>query len=205
MTGEIMRKLSAMRWPIGIGAALLLIAGVSLFWGSSHPSRGAGPFAAISWFFTGDEYEGEIRELQVLQAALHRITAELRQQATGFGLASLRTEREAVMQRVREVASRMPADSVPPDIRRLIEPEAAPAVAPGPAARPIAEAAPVQAASELRIGLRPPSPVADFSSLALAARPPWPVFLQRPHPRHATPATPAADRTDRAETRPSSP
>ena len=202
MTGEIMRKLSAMRWPIGIGAALLLIAGVSLFWGSSHPSRGASPFAAISWFFTGDEYEGEIRELQLLQAALHRITAELRQQATGFGLASLRTEREAVMQRVREVASRMPADSVPPDIRRLIEPEAAPAVAPGPAARPIAEAAPVQAASELRIGLRPPSPVADFSSLALAARPPWPVFLQRPHPRHATPATPAADRT---ETRPSSP
>jgi hypothetical protein len=205
MTGGIMPKLSAMRWPIGIGAALLLIAGVSLFWSSSHPSRGAGPFAAISWFFTGDEYEGEIRELQLLQAALHRITAELRQQATGFGLASLRTEQEAVMQRVREVASRLPADSVPPDIRRLIEPEAAPTVAPGPAARPIAEAAPVRAASELRIGLRPPSAVADFSSLALAVRPPWPVFLQRPHPRRATPATPAADRTDRAETRPSSP
>lgn len=197
--------MSAMRWPIGIGAALLLIAGVSLSWGSLHPSRGASPFAAISRFFTGDEYEGEIRELQLLQAALHRITAELRQQATGFGLASLRTEQEAVMQRVREVASRMPADSVPPDIRRLIEPEAAPAVAPGPAARPIAEAVAVRAASELQIGLRPPSPVADFSSLALAARPPWPVFLQRPHPRRATPATPAADRTDRAETRPSSP
>jgi hypothetical protein len=205
MTGGIMPKLSAMRWPIAIGLVLLLIAGVSLFWGSSHPSRGASPFAAISWFFTGDEYEGEIRELQLLQAALHRITAELRQQAPGFGLASLRTEREAVMQRVREVASRMPADSVPPDIRRLIEPEAAPAVAPGPAARPIAEAAPVRAASELRIGLRPPSPVADFSSLALAAQPPWPVFLQRPHPRRATPAPPAADRTDLAETRPSSP
>ena len=189
MTGGIMPKLSAMRWPIGIGVGLLLIAGVSLFWGSSHPSRGASPFAAISRFFTGDEYEGELGELQLLQSALHRINAELRQPATGLGLPSLRAEREAVVQRVREVARRMPADSLPPDIRRLIEPEATPAIAPGPAARPIEEAAPVRAPSELQIGLRPP----------------WPVFLERPHPRRAAPAAPAADRPDRAETRPSSP
>ena len=104
-----MPKLSAMRWPIAIGLVLLLIAGVSLFWGSSHPSRGASPFAAISWFFTGDEYEGEIRELQLLQAALHRITAELRQQAPGFGLASLRTEREAV---TRDMRSAMMSDAL---------------------------------------------------------------------------------------------
>jgi hypothetical protein len=204
MTGGIMPKLSVMRWPIGIGAALLLIAGVSLSWGTSHPSRITSPLAAISWFFTGDEYEGEIRELQFLQTALHRIKAELRQQASGLGLPSLRTEHEAVMQRMREVASRLPVDSLPPDIRRLIEPEATPTVAPGPATRPIEEAAPVRATSELKIGLRPPSPVADFSSLALAARPPWPVFLQRPHPRRAPPAAPAAA-ADRAETRPASP
>jgi len=199
-----MPKLSAMRWPVGIGVALLLIAGVSLSWGSSNPSRGASPLAAIAWFFTGDEYEGEIRELQLLQAALHRIKSELRQPATGLGLPSLRTEQDAVMQRMREVASRMPADSLPPDIRRLIEPEAAPTVAPGPAARPIEEVAPVRQASELRIGLRAPSPVADFSDVALAARPPWPVFLQRPHPRRAPPAA-SATAADRAETRPSSP
>ena len=29
-----MPKLSAMRWPIGIGVTLLLIVGVSLSWGS---------------------------------------------------------------------------------------------------------------------------------------------------------------------------
>jgi hypothetical protein len=205
MTGGIMPKLFAMRWPIGIGVGLLLIAGVLLSWGSSRPSRSTSTLAAVSRFFTGDEYEGELGELQLLQSALHRINAELRQPATGLGLPSLRAEREAVVQRVRAVAKRMPADSLPPDIRRLIEPEAAPAIAPGPAARPIEEAAPVRATSELQIGLRPPSPVADFSSLALAARPPWPVFLPRPHPRRAAPAAPAADRPDPAETRPSSP
>ena len=200
MIGGITPKLSAMRWPIGIGVVLLLIAGVSVFWIGSHPSRGTGPFVAISSFFAGEEYEGEVRELQFLQTALQRIKAELLQQAIGLGTPSLRAEHDAVMQRVREVASRVPADSLPPDIRRLIEPEAAPAVAAGPAARPIEEAAPVRAASELQIGLRPPSPVADFSGLALAARPPWPIFLQRPHPPRATPTT-----ADRAETRPSSP
>ena len=198
MTGGIMPRLSAMRWPIGIGVTLLFIAGVSLSWGSSHPSRGGSPLAAMSWFFSGDEYEGEIRELQFLQSALHRIKAELRQRETGLGVPSLRAEHEAVMQRVREVASRVPADSLPPDIRRLIEPEAAAAIAPVLAVRSIEEAAPVRAAGELQIGLRPPSPVTDFSSLGLAARPPWPVFLQRPQPRHAPPV-------DQAETRPPSP
>ena len=196
-----MPKLSAMRWPIGIIVTLMLIAGVSLSWGSSHPSRITSPLAAISWWFTVDEHGGEIRELQFLEAALHRLEGELRQRASGLGLPSLRTEHEAVMQRVREVASRVPADSLPPDIRRLIEPEAAPAIAPGRAARPIEEAAPVRATGVLQIGLRAPSPVADFSSLALAARPPWPVFLPHPHPRRIAPAA----ATDRAQTRPSSP
>jgi hypothetical protein len=212
MTGGIMPKLVAMRWPIGIIVALLLIAGVSLSWGSSHPSRVTSPLSAISSFFTGgftgdDEYGGELRELQFLRTALHRIEAELKQQANGLVLASLRTEQEAVMQRVREVARRVPADSLPPDIMRLIAPETAPMPAPEPApgiaASPIGQAAPVRQAGELRVGLRPPSPVADFSSLARAAPLALPVFIQRPQPRRAAPS-PSTAAADRAETRPSS-
>src|SRR4029077_12300819 len=117
--------------------------------------RVTSPLAAISWLFTADEHDGEISELLFLEAALHRLEGELRQRADGLGLPSLRIEHDAVMQRVREVASQVPADSLPPDIRRLIQPEAAVTIAPGRAARPIQEAAPARKTGELQIGLRP--------------------------------------------------
>ncbi len=202
-----MPKLFAARWPIGIAVAVLLVLAVSISWGSSHPSRITSPLSAISSFFTGsftgDEYGGERRELQSLQAALHRIEAELQQQANGLALASLRTEQAAVMQRMREVASRVPADSLPPDIGPLIEPETAPTLAAGLAARRIEEAAPVREAGELHVGLRPPSPGADFSSLALGAASRLPLFIGRPQARRAAPA-PSTAAKDRAETRPPS-
>jgi hypothetical protein len=206
MTGGIMPKLSAMRWPIGITVVLVLIAGVSLSWGDAHPSRVVSPLAAISAFFTVDERGSEIRELQFLEAALHRLDGELRQRAGGGGVPSLQTEHEAVLLRVREVASRVPADSLPPDIRRLIEPEPepAPTITSALTTRSIQEAAPVRAVSELQIGLRPPSLAADFSSLSLAAQPPWPIFLPRQHARRAAPAAPATV-ADPVETRPASP
>jgi hypothetical protein len=203
MTGEIMPKLSAMRWPVGIVAALLLIAGVSLSWGGLHPLRATNPLSAISAFFDGDEYSGERRELEMLQAALQRIEGELHQQANARALASLRTQHEAVMQRLREASSRMPADSLPPDIRRLIEPKnalaatgIAPVIAPGPADRHVAEGVPPRPPAQLKTGLRLPAPVTDFSSLALEQRPPWPLFTGR-KPARAAPAPPApADRAD---------
>jgi hypothetical protein len=202
MTGGIIPRLSAMRWPIGIIVGLLLIAGVSLSWDSLHGSRVTSPLSAISSFFTADEYDGELRELRFLQAALRRIEADVQQQPNGLALSSLRTQQESVMQRVREVAIRVPADSLPPDIIPLIASEAAATLAPGLAVPRIEEAAPVRTAGELRVGLRPPAPVADFSSLALDA-PSWPLFIGRPQPRRAAPA-PSATAADRAETRPSS-
>ena len=145
-----MPKFFALRWPIGIIGALLLIAGSAFFWGGSQNLRVTAPLAAISAFFAGGEDGGERRELRFLQAALQRIEAELQQQANGLATASLRIEREAVMQRVREVASLLPADSLPPDIRLLIEPEIAvtpvPGPVPGPAPRPAPIPAPAPAA-----------------------------------------------------------
>ena len=201
-----MPKLSAMRWPIGIVAALLLIAGLSLSWGGSNPLRATSPLSAITAFFAGDEYAGERRELLSLQAALERIEADLHQQANALALASLRTQQEAVVQRVREVASRVPADRIPPDLGRLIAPKSAlaiaPGIAPGSPARRIEEAAPSRPGGELRVGLRPPSAAIDFSGLALEQRPPWPLFAgQKKAPR--APSTPVAPSVpaDRAKTR----
>jgi hypothetical protein len=177
-----------------------------------HPLLAPNPLSAISAFFDGSEYSGERRELEMLQAALQRIEGELHQQANARALASLRTQHEAVTQRLREASSRMPADHLPPDIRRLIEPKntsagagiaaaIAPVTAPGPADRHVAEAVPPRPPAELRTGLRLPAPVADFSSLALDQRPPWPLFTGRKPPR-AAPAPPAA--ADRADARQSS-
>jgi hypothetical protein len=207
MIGGIMPKLSALRWSLGIVATLLLIAGVSLSWGGGHPWRVTSPLSAVAALFGGDAYGGELHELELLQAALQRIGAELNQQANPRALASLRAEREAVMQRLREVASRVPADSLSPGIWRLIEPAAAsaaaPGNAPGPVARPVEEAAPTRPAGELRAGLRPPAPVTDFSGLVLDQRPPWPLFTRRKPPHRAAPAAPGAASAppDRAETR----
>jgi hypothetical protein len=209
MTGGIMPKLLALRWPIGIAVGLLLIAGVWLSSGSSHGSRGTSPPSAIYSFFTGDEYGSELRELQFLREALERIEAELQQKTNGSALASLRTEQGAVMQRARQVASRVPVDRLPPGLSRLIELETAPApvaaaaAAPGIAARSSNEAAPIREAGELLVGLGPPSPVADVPGLALDTRPPWLLFIGRKEPHRAAPA-PSAAPADRTETRPSS-
>jgi hypothetical protein len=214
-----MAKLSALRWLIGIGVGLLLIAGVWLSLGSSRGSQGTNPPAIYS-FFTGDEYGGELRELGFLREALERIEVELQQKTNGSALASLRTEQEAVMQRARQVASRVPVDRLPRDFSALITPQTAappipvvapapvavPVVAPGIAVRSIDEATPIRAAGELSVGLGPPSPVADVTSLALDTRSSWLLFIGPKEPRHAAPAPSAASGSgagDRAETRPS--
>jgi hypothetical protein len=216
MTGGLMPKIFAMRWPIGIVAALLLIAGVSLSWGGSHASRVTSPLSAISAFFAGDEYGGERRELRSLHAALQRIEVDLHQQPNARALASLRTEQEAVVQRVREVASRVPADILVPEIRRWLEPATdsvgspgiatgiAAVTAPGAAVRRVEETAPARPAGELRAGLRPPNPVAALDGLALDQRPPWPLFSGRKAPQRTAPATSAPASADRTETRQSS-
>jgi hypothetical protein len=205
MTGGIVPKLLALRWPIGIGVGLLLIAGVWLSSGISHGSRGTSPLSAISAFFTADEYSSELRELGFLREALERIEAELQQKTNGSALASLRTEQEAVMRRARQVASRVPVDRLPPDVSRLIEPETAPAPAPAS----VAEAAPVsqreagRAPGELHVGLAPPSPVAAATSLARDTGSLWLLFIGPKEPRRAAPA-PSAASLNRAEMRASS-
>ena len=172
MTGSIMQRIFAARWPIGIFVALLLVA-----WGVSTGLRGRSVLGAISAFFEGGDFDAERRELQFWLAALGRIDTELQQQLNGPAAASLRTERGAVLTRLREVAGRVPSDNLPADIRSLLEPPATPAPEPALAVRPVEPAAVVRTVGELRVGLGPRASAADFSSLIFAAPPP--VFIER--------------------------
>src|SRR5260370_13207990 len=138
MTGSIMQRILAARWPIGIFVALLLVA-----WGVSTGLRGRSVLGAISAFFDGGDFDAERRELGFWLAALGRIDTELQQQLNGPAAASLRIEREPVLTRLREVASRVPSDNLPAEIRSLLEPPPTPAPEPAVAARPLAPAAPV--------------------------------------------------------------
>src|SRR5713101_7551940 len=172
MTGSIMQRIFAARWPIGIFAALLLVA-----WGVSTGLRGRSVLGAISVFFDGGDYDAERRELRFWLAALGRIDTELQQQLNGPAAASLRTERGAVLARLREVAGRVPSDNLPAEIRSLLEPPATPVPEPAVAARPVEPVAVARAVGELRVGLGPRAPIVDLSSLIFAAPPP--VFIER--------------------------
>src|SRR5712691_6861631 len=177
MTGSIMQRIFAARWPIGIFVALLLVA-----WGVSAGLRGRGVLGAISAFFEGGDFAAEQRELQFWLAALGRIDTELQQQLNGPAAASLRTERGTVLARLREVAGRVPSDHLPADIRSLLEPPATPAPEPALAARPVEPAAVARTVGELRVGLGPRAPVADPGSLTFVAPPPLAVATKRAHP-----------------------
>jgi hypothetical protein len=203
MTGGIMPRLSAIRWPIGVFVALLLVAGLAFLIGSL-PAWRTSPLSAIAAVFASDEYRSERQELQFYAAALHRIEVEMRQEGDSPVAPSLRVEQEAVQQRLREVAGRLPADLMPADIRSLIAPKPAPAPDPtltsGAVVRPVEPAAPVSGGGELRVGLRPPAPTAG---LAVDAPRSLPAALDRPPARGIT-TNPLAATVDRAERRPPS-
>jgi hypothetical protein len=171
MTGGIMPKLFAMRWPIAISVLLLLLAGTIGF-ATTLSSRPTSNTAVR------DDYVGERQQLLFFKAALGRIDDELRHRG-GAATPSLRGEREAVLRRMREVASRVPAERLPPEVAALLLPAPAPAAVEA-TARPRERSLPVVEVRELQTGLGAKPADIDFSSLALDRPPPLPVFLERP-------------------------
>lgn len=185
-----MPKLNAVRWPAGIFVVLLLIAGISFAPAALRsPSRGAGSAGSTD---PGD-YAGERQELLFFKAALGRIDDELHRRGAA-ATPSLRGEREAVLRRMREVASRLPPERLPPDVTPLFQP--AP-VAVG--AKRSKQPAPKIDVRDLQTGLGTPQAGVDFSSIALDPPPPLPVYIERPVRRaaHARDAEPAGDKTAR--------
>jgi hypothetical protein len=174
MTGGIMPKLFAVRWPLGISIMLLLTAGTVGF-ATSLSGRPTTDAAFV------DDYAGERQQLLFFKAAIGRIDDELRHRG-GTVTPSLRSEREAVLRRMREVASRVPAERLPAEIAMLLQP--APAAAPiNVTARPTEPPAPKVEVRELQTGLGSRQADIDFSSLALDRPAPLPVYVERPPPR----------------------
>ena len=197
-----MPKLLAMRWPVGLGLSLLLIAAI----GAALPAVGAswmtGRLAAAFGLVQRDEFTGERDELLFFGAALGRIEAELRRKGTPAPL-SLRREHEAVLQRIRDVAIRVPRDRLPLDIARLVVTSAGS----GPVAAAIGRAAPTNRPRVLLTGLGPLRPANDLPGLALDALVPLPVFVERVFVERARPlaaiqARPSATAEERSSATP---
>jgi hypothetical protein len=176
MTGGIMPKLFAVRWSIALSVMLLLAAGTIGFATSlsGRPANDSAP---------GDDYAGERQQLLFYKAALGRIDDELRHRGAG-ATPSLRGERESVLHRMREVASRVPPERLPAEIPALLQPVSAATVAGGSPPKS-AQPAPRIEMRELQTGLGIRQADIDFSSLAIDPLPPLPVYIERPTHRVA--------------------
>ena len=152
MTGGIMPKLAAARWPIGIFGSFVAL--LFFVWGASNAMRDKTVSGTVASFFDGD-FSAELREARFFIAALGRIDAEMPQVQNTSVAASLRTERAAVLARLREVARHVPAGELSADIRSLLEPAPAAPVNAAPAAPAVAP--PPARTVELRPGLTQPA------------------------------------------------
>ena len=175
-----------------IAAVTLSLAALGIIAGWRAPPSGTGGvFGNFTWL-DQDDFGRRQNELQFLKAAFERLEAEAQQDPTGPATRSLRTEQEAVLARMREVARPMPADSIAADLRPVLKGEArtvpqAAAVSSPPAE--ISEGAPVS--RELQIGLSRPAPGIEFGM----SRDPElgvMVLIARPRPRPA-PREPSAE------------
>ena len=183
-----MPKLFAVRWALGVSVILLLTAGTIGF-ATSLSGRPSNDAAAIN------DYAGERQQLLFFKAAIGRIDDELRHRGAA-ATPSLRSEREAVLRRMREVASRVPAERLPAEIAILLQ--SAPATAPiTVTARPAERPTPEVEIRELQTGLGTRQADIDFSDLALDRPEPLPVYVERPRRRaeHARAAEPTAEKT----------
>jgi hypothetical protein len=181
MIGGIMPKLLTMGPLIAAALLSLGVLGVIVGWAAA-PSGSGGVFGNFTWL-DQDDLGRRQRELLFLKAAFDRLEAEAQQDPNGPATPSLRTEQEAVVRHMREVARPLPADAVPGDLRALVKGEAAAApqavVVPS---QPVEPAVGAAVSHELQIGLSQPSPAVELG----VSRDPGLgviVLVARPRPR----------------------
>jgi hypothetical protein len=185
----IMPKMFAARWPIAAFAAVSLIA-ATIGFATTLSSRPANDPT------TRDNYAGERQQLLFFKAAVGRIDEELRLRGAA-ATSSLRSEREAVLQRMREVASRVPPERLPPDLAAMLPPGP-----PESTSRPPDRSVAKVAVRDFQTGLGIKSADIDFDSLALDRPPPLPVYVERAprraeHPRESDGSEKHAERPAR--------
>jgi hypothetical protein len=190
MTGGIVLKLLAARRPNGIWLVVLPVVALCIGVAGLRPAWVTSRLGAMFPFFEADEFAAERDQLLFFKAALGRIDAELYGRSNASQ--SLRTERQAVLLRMREVANRMPVERIPPEFRALLQPEAAPARV-GSAAAPQ-----LPSPIRLQVGLTPRPARLDLSSLEVDPLPPLPLIIERRRAEHGHAPSkadrPAADR-----------
>jgi hypothetical protein len=200
-----MRRWSATRWPGGVRAAAVAVAALLLGAGGFLAWRAEGRLWRVIAAFDRTELGGTTRELRFLKAAYDRIAGQLQDHAGNPAAASLRREREAVLERMREVAEETPAASLPPDIRRLLA-APTPALAVGGGAPRQPARAPAIEVGALHVGLSTSSPLAGFAGLTIDPDLTLPLFVEVLHnparqPRHHR-RPPARASAERAADRP---
>jgi hypothetical protein len=212
-----MPKPLIMRWVLGIAAIMFAGLGIAFAWQMpSGINRMAGGPAVANQ----GEFERRQGELAFLKAALDRLEAEARRDPESPAMRSLRAEQRAIVLRMREVARRMPEDSLPQELRGVAKDQPQAKDAPVAKDRPAAKDAPVakkepRPKDELRPASRPTLPAlpepaigggtparaelkTGFPSaspgpdLILARDPGLNLVILRPRQRPAPPAGPAA-------------
>jgi hypothetical protein len=184
-----MPKPLMMRWVLGVAA--IMFAGLGIAFGWQMPSgidrMAGGPAVANQ-----GEFERRQGELAFLKAALDRLEAEARQDPESPAMRSLRAEQQAIVLRMREVARRMPEDSLPQELRGIAKDE--PQAKDGPIVkdRPVTKDAPVakDAPPTKDVPAAKDAPMAKDAAAAKDAPEPRPKDELRSASRPTLPAVP---------------
>jgi hypothetical protein len=205
------------RWVAGVAVAAFVILAIAAIWqtgagGEWLPVLPASPAA-------GDPSDIGRRqhELRFLMGAFDRLESEAKQNPNSPALRSLRTEQEAVLERMREVARPLPRERLPGALPALlggapVTPAAAPDKAAKDEAPPVSQPssvapAPVAAASAAAPGeLKPGLAAASSAPNVALSRDPGlngVVLIARPRPRRPAPEATAENSADRQPVNPS--
>lgn len=163
-----------MRWAIAGVAAMGCVLGAGLLYGWLAAAQ------------VDDASGWRTRDLLFLKSAHDRVQADLARQPDGRSEDSLRREQQALLRAMTAIAKPMPADSIPDDVRPLLQPAEAPQT---DLLAAVFDAIATEQPADLRIGLAPWRVRAlDLADLTVGAD------LRAPLPRKIVAAKPRAEK-----------
>jgi hypothetical protein len=182
-----MPKPLIMRWVLGIAAIMFAGLGIAFAW--QMPS-GIDRMAGAPAVANQGEFERRQGELAFLKAALDRLEAEARQDPESPAMRSLRAEQRAIVLRMREVARRMPEDSLPQELRGVAKDQPQAKDDPIAKDRPAAKDAAAAKEAPVAKDAPPTKDAAAAKDVPVAKAEPRPKDELRSAPRPTLPAPP---------------
>jgi hypothetical protein len=125
-----MPKQSIIRWTLGIAVVSFAVLGIAFGWQGSPRIHGTASGRIDQGGIDRGDFARRHSELRFLKAAFDRLEAEAKQNPDSPALGSLRTEQQAIVRRMREVAHPLPADELPRELRVLAKEEPDPVAGP---------------------------------------------------------------------------